>query len=122
MKALFGGRIRRGAAWDCGFPDPRTSTQYSAASFAQPIRRVFGAMVFRAREHVEMPAPGDIVPARFHVDLRDLVWDMVYEPVAGGVGYAAQKLNHLQFLSIRRYLLLVFFALVFLLLVLAIWQ
>ena len=33
-----------------------------------------------------------------------------------------RRMNHLQFLTIRRYLGLVFFALVFLLLVLAIWQ
>ena len=39
---LAGRRIRRGPAWDCGFPDPRPETQYSASSFAQPLRRVFG--------------------------------------------------------------------------------
>ncbi len=42
------------------------------SSFAQPIRRVFGTVVFRAREHVEMPPPGDMRPARLTVDLRDL--------------------------------------------------
>ena len=51
-------------------------------SFAQPIRRVFGTMVFRAREHVEMPPPGDMRPARFAVELRDLIWDALYAPVA----------------------------------------
>ncbi len=51
--------VRRGPAWDCGFPDPDPATQYTADSFAQPIRRVFGATVFRARERVEMPPPGD---------------------------------------------------------------
>ena len=30
------------AAWDCGFPDATPATQYTAGSFAQPIRRVFG--------------------------------------------------------------------------------
>ena len=51
-------------AWDCGYPDPSPATQYTADSFAQPIRRVFGTVVFRAREHVEMPPPGDRRPAR----------------------------------------------------------
>jgi hypothetical protein len=37
------------------------------------------------------------------------------------VSLAADRLNHLQFLTIRRYLSLVFLALVVLLLVLAIW-
>jgi hypothetical protein len=53
--------------------------------------------------------------------MKDLVWDFLYAPVAGAVSLAADRLNHLQFLTIRRYLSLVFLALVVLLLVLAIW-
>jgi len=119
---LAGRRTRRSPAWDCGFPDPSPATQYSAASFAQPIRRVFGTVIFRAREEVVMPRPGELKPARFHVALRDLAWDVFYAPVARGVSLAADRLNILQFLTIRRYLGMVFTALVFLLLVLALWQ
>ena len=114
--------LRRAPAWDCGFPDPSPWTQYTAASFAQPIRRVFGTLVFRARERVEMPPPVDARPARLIVELQDLVWDGLYAPVTGAVGAAADRLNHLQFLTIRSYLSLVFLALVSLLLVLALWQ
>jgi formate hydrogenlyase subunit 3/multisubunit Na+/H+ antiporter MnhD subunit len=114
-------KLRRGPAWDCGFPDPSPTTQYTAGSFAQPIRRVFGTLVFQAREHVEMPPPGSLQPARLTVVVRDLVWDGIYAPIAGIVGFAADRLNILQFLTIRRYLTLVFLALVTLLLVLAIW-
>ena len=113
--------LRRGPAWDCGFPDPRPATQYTAGSFSQPIRRVFGTLVFRAREHVEMPPPGDLRPARLTVDLRDLVWDVLYAPVSGTVSFVSDRLNHFQFLTIRQYLSLVFLALVLLLLALAIW-
>ena len=60
-------------------------------------------------------------PARLKVDLRDLVWDTLYAPLAAGVGIAADRFNHLQFLTIRQFLSLVFAALVSLLLVLAIW-
>ena len=114
--------VRRAPAWDCGFPDASPVTQYTAGSFAQPIRRVFGTLVFRAREQVEMPPPGDTGPARLRVVMRDLVWDLLYAPVAGAVEFAAERLNLLQFLTIRQYLSLVFFALVALLLALAIWQ
>jgi NADH:ubiquinone oxidoreductase subunit 5 (subunit L)/multisubunit Na+/H+ antiporter MnhA subunit len=114
--------LRRAPAWDCGFPDSSPVTQYTAGSFAQPIRRVFGTLVFRARERVEMPPPGDTGPARLHVVLRDLVWEALYVPIAGGVGRVADRLNPLQFLTIRRCLSLVFLALVGLLLVLALWQ
>jgi formate hydrogenlyase subunit 3/multisubunit Na+/H+ antiporter MnhD subunit len=112
--------LRRGPAWDCGYPDPSPATQYTASSFAQPIRRVFGTLVFRAREEVVMPPPGDPKPARIAVRLSDVVWDTFYAPVARGVEYAADRLNPMQSLSIRRYLALVFAAIVGLLLVLAV--
>jgi hydrogenase-4 component B len=119
---LASAKLRRGPAWDCGYPDPSPATQYTASSFAQPIRRVYGTTVFRAREIGEMPPPGATAPARLTVDLRDLIWDLAYAPIAAFVDYAADRLNVLQFLTIRRYLTLVFAALVLLLLVLAIWQ
>jgi hypothetical protein len=118
---LASDRLRRGPAWDCGYPDPSPITQYSASSFAQPIRRVFGSIVFRAREHGEMPPPGDTRPARLTVELHDPVWDALYAPIAGAIGFVADRLNRLQFLTIRQFLSLVFSALVSLLLVLAIW-
>jgi len=110
--------VRRAPAWDCGFPDPRPQTQYTADSFAQPIRRVFGEVVFLARERVDMPPPGDARPARITVTLRDLVWDLIYAPIAGGTLYAADKLNYLQFLTIRQFLSVVFVALIVLLVIL----
>jgi len=113
---------RRGPAWGCGFADATPMAQYTAGSFAQPIRRVFGTLVFRAREEVDMPAPGEMRPARLAVSLRDLVWDGVYAPIAVAVAFTADRLNVLQFLTIRRYLSLVFIALVTLLLVLTIWS
>jgi hydrogenase-4 component B len=113
--------LRRSAPWDCGFPDPSPITQYSGGSVAQPIRRVFGSLLFLAREHVEMPPPCDTGAARFRVELRDLIWETGYAPIAGIVGFAADRLNRMQFLTIRRYLSLVFLALVGLLLVLVVW-
>jgi formate hydrogenlyase subunit 3/multisubunit Na+/H+ antiporter MnhD subunit len=119
---LASDKLRRGPAWDCGYPDPSPVTQYTASSFAQPIRRVYGTTVFRAREIGEMPPPGSISPARLTVELHDPIWDALYAPVAVAVGFATERINILQFLTIRRYLSLVFAALVFLLLVLAIWS
>ncbi len=115
-------RLRRAPAWDCGFPEPSHVTQYTATSFAQPIRRVFGTLAFRARERVTMPPPGDLAPARLEVRLADPIWDWLYAPIAVAVEFAAERLNALQFLTIRRYLTLVFSSLVVLLLVLAIWR
>lgn len=112
---------RRGPAWDCGFPDAGLATQYSAASFAQPIRRVFGTTVFRASEHVDMPVPGQTRAAHYRAQAHDVVWDALYAPLAIGVDRMAGLLNRAQFLTIRRFLNMVFVSLVILLLGLAIW-
>jgi len=113
--------VRRGPAWDCGYPDANPATQYTADSFAQPIRRVFGEVVFKASERVDMPSPGDRRPARLTVILRDLVWEAFYAPISAFVATASERLNRLQFLTIRQYLTLVFAALVALLLAVSLW-
>lgn len=113
--------IRRGPAWGCGFADVTPSSQYTAVSFAQPIRRVFGTFAFRARETVEMPPPGQTGPARLDVEMHDVIWETLYLPIGKALDFATDHLNHLQFLTIRRYLTLVFLFLVVLLLVLALW-
>jgi len=119
---LASDRLRRAPAWDCGYPDPSPATQYTATSFAEPIRRVFGTVLFRAHEQVDMPPPGDTRPARLIVQMIDPIWDWLYAPLARAIGTAADRLNHLQFLTIRQFLTLVFCALVILLLVLAVWS
>ncbi len=121
VRRLSSRAIRRSPAWDCGYPEPSTATQYTGTSFAQPIRRVFGTSIFRARERVVMPPPGDMQPATLVVSSEDRIWDAIYAPIAGIVSAIAGRLNQLQFLTIRRYLSLVFASLVILLMVVALW-
>ena len=66
-----------------------------------------------------MPPPGDMRADAVHVDLHDLIWEVIYAPLVACIGFAADRLNRLQFLTIRQFLTLVFGTLVFLLLVLA---
>ena len=113
--------IRRGPAWGCGFPENAPTFQYSGGSFSQPIRRVFGSVVYRIEERVDMPAPGDMRPASLHLVLHDLIWETLYAPIAGLVASTADYLNRFQFLTIRRYLTLVFFSLILLLVMVAAW-
>ena len=108
-------RSRRGPAWDCGFPDPSPVTQYTASSFAQPLRRVYGTLAFASRETVEMPPPGDQRPARLSVVVVDHLWRVFYATPGRAVLNLSSRLNVLQFLTIRRYLVLMFAALVLLL-------
>jgi NADH:ubiquinone oxidoreductase subunit 5 (subunit L)/multisubunit Na+/H+ antiporter MnhA subunit len=113
---------RRSAIWDCGYPDPSTATQYSSSSFAMPIRRVFGATVFQVREMLDMPRPGETRAAHYHVKVFDPAWRFAYGPLARGIMRAGVSLNRLQFLTIRRYLTLVFGTLIALLMVVAAWR
>ena len=122
VRRLASHALRRSAPWDCGFPDASPATQYTAGSFAQPIRRVFGSTVFRARERVEMPMPGDTGVARLFVELRDTIWDAFYVPVIRFIEVATERMNRLQFLTIRSYLTLVFAALVVLLVIVGVWR
>jgi formate hydrogenlyase subunit 3/multisubunit Na+/H+ antiporter MnhD subunit len=112
-------KLRRAPAWDCGFPNADTAAQYSAVSFAEPIRRVYGGFAFAAHEEVDMPRPGETRAARLTLYAKDRVWSAIYAPIGRAVEGAAARLNPLQFLTIRQYLSVVFAALVTLLLLLA---
>lgn len=115
-------RLRRAPVWDCGFPDASPALQYSSASFAQPIRRIFGSVAFAARERIDMPEPGDARPASIEITMRDPVWEGLYAPGARAIWSLAGRVNVTQFLTIRRYLSLMFAALVILLLLVAVSQ
>ncbi|MDD2876877.1 MAG: hydrogenase 4 subunit B [Acidiphilium sp.] len=134
----FGSRvIRRAPFWGCGFrgleeasaPDRAIGTQYSPSGLAQPIRRVFASVVFRARDDVVfrarddemMPASGRPVPTSFVSRWIDPAWGLFYTPMVALIGQIADRANRLQFLSIRRYLGFVFAALVALLAWNALW-
>ena len=79
------------------------------------MRRIFGP-VFREREHVDMPQPLETRAASFAVSLLDPVWTALYRPPARLIEALAERVNVVQFLTIRRYLALTFGALVALML------
>ncbi|HHI81725.1 MAG TPA: hydrogenase 4 subunit B [Rhizobiales bacterium] len=111
-----------GDAWDCGHEEDNRAAQYTAASFSQPIRRVFGAHVFRAREHVEMPPPGSPAPAVFESSMTDPALFFVLRPLSRLLEAASRRSDVLQQLTIRRYLALVFMWVVVLLIAVAAWN
>ena len=113
---------RKAAIWDCGFPLDAPQTQYGSASFSMPIRRVFGTVVFDVHERLDMPAPGEVRAGRFGLRILDPAWRYGFGPLTRGVLVLSKKLNHLQFLTIRRYLTLVFCTLIALLVLVAAWR
>ncbi len=119
IKTFFPRPVRRSPPWDCGYVDPSPATQYTASSFAQPVRRVLGGIAFSVKERLDMPAPGETRVATFTLELGDQFMNLIYEPLARVVWFVAGRLNVLNFLSIQEYLGLVFVALVFLLILVA---
>jgi hypothetical protein len=67
-----------------------------------------------------MPEPGDTRAARLSVEIKDRIFDYLYAPLTRAVDSCAAGLNILSLLTIQEYLALVFAALVFLLVLVAI--
>ena len=112
--------VRYAPAWDCGYVDPTPLSQYSASSFAQPIRRALGGVAYTAVEHLDMPKPGDVRVAKFGVEIKDRAMIYLYGPICAAVLAASNRLNGFNYLKIQEYLAVVFAALILLLLVVAI--
>ncbi len=110
--------VRRGAPWDCGFGPLNARMQYTAAAFAQPIRRVFGP-VWKVQEQVEVTraeAPATLVNGiRHQLHVSDWSWFKLYEPIGRLVLAGARRIGHLHSGSIRTYLMYSFATLLLLL-------
>jgi hypothetical protein len=110
---------RRGPAWDCGFGAPPAwlpfgdpASQYGGASFGQPLRRMLGTGILHARERVDMPEPGDTRAAHLTVTLRDPADAALFGPVGLLRDRISGFTDRMQFLTVRRTLAVMFFALV----------
>ena len=115
VHVFAGRRTRRSRLWDCGYPGLGPTSQYTAASLSQPIRRVFAAVVLGSREVVDMPGPGTLRAASVTKTIHDPAWEGLFAPLGAAVGWVSMRLNRFQFLTIRHYLSLVFGLLVVLL-------
>jgi NADH:ubiquinone oxidoreductase subunit 5 (subunit L)/multisubunit Na+/H+ antiporter MnhA subunit len=108
-----------GPAWDGGFSPPPPwlpfgdpATQIGGAGFAQPLRRALGTALLVARETVATPPPGDPSPARHGVTRVDPAAAWLFGPVAALRDRLSGLADRMQFLTIRRALMVVFVALV----------
>ena len=111
VRRLYHGRIRRGPAWDCGFPDQTPRMQDTAEGFGQPIRHIFGPF-FRIQRL--LPAPSDTAP-KYALQLGDRWWDWLYTPIVRAVETIARWVGLLQQGRISLYLLYSFLTLLILL-------
>ena len=112
VRLFYHGRLRRSAAWDCGFPHQTPRMQDTAEGFGQPVRQVFEPF-FRMRR--ELPDPFDPAP-RYRVTVEDNLWHWLYLPVARAADWLTGVVTLLQRGRISVYLMYSFCTLLVLLL------
>lgn len=111
VRLLYHGRVRRSAAWDCGYPEQDARMQDTAEGFGQPIRHVFESFMKVERE---VPDPFDRRP-RYRGATLDRLWFLLYAPLARVVAWLSEQAARVQQGRIQWYLFYSFATLTFLL-------
>ena len=111
VRLFYHQRIRRGAAWDCGFGGLTSRMQDTAEGFGQPIRHLFQPFF---AIHRELPSPFDRAP-RYRLEIGDRFWLGLYQPLGALTRFVADRVAWLQQGRIATYLLYSFVTLVVLL-------
>lgn len=111
VRRFYRGRVRRTAAWDCGYPWQTPRMQDSAEGFGQPIRHLFGP-IFKIER--ELPQPSDTAP-RYRIHIEDRIWLACYQPLGRVLQRVAESLAVLQGGRLAVYLLYSFLTLIVLL-------
>jgi hydrogenase-4 component B len=111
VRFFYHQRIRKGAAWDCGFGGLNSRMQDTAEGFGQPIRHLFQPLFAMVRE---LPGPFDRRP-KYRLEIGDRIWHALYQPLGPLVRRVADKVAWLQQGRIATYLLYSFVTLLVLL-------
>ncbi len=112
VRGFFHGKIKRSAAWDCGFSEQTPRMQDTAEGFGQPISQIFSPF-FKITRHMPDPFSNKPVYAKLN---EDRLWYWLYLPVARASERIASWIGILQHGRIHLYLLYSFVTLLALLL------
>ena len=111
VRWIYHGRVRRAAAWDCGYPQQTARMQDTAEGFGQPIKQIFEPF-FRIERHV--PKPTDERPY-YWAKTEDHLWYWLYLPVARLAEWVSRLIGVLHHGRIHLYLIYSFVTLLALL-------
>jgi formate hydrogenlyase subunit 3/multisubunit Na+/H+ antiporter MnhD subunit len=110
--------IRRVPLWDCGFEKVTNRMQYTATSFAMPLRRIFG-FLFSIKEHVRrLPETAHRAfpeQLQYHLRIRDRFWIWIYQPIADASFWTSRRIGRMQHGRIQVYLIYSFVTIIVLL-------
>jgi hypothetical protein len=100
----LGGGTREARTWDCGYQLGTPRIQYSAASFVEPLTRLFAAVVGLTRRHAQS---GAIFPSRLLCEFRlsGGLLRGLFAPFFEGVRHGCDSLKVLQHGYIHIYIL-----------------
>ena len=110
-----GREVAKGPTWDCGYAAPSPRMQYTASSFADPITRMFRAVL---RPHESLRGLSGLMPsgASLRTHTPDVVTEGFYRPIFRAVASLAGRLRKLQQGRIQLYVLYIALTLLVLLL------
>ena len=111
------GEKRRTGPWSCGHPHLNPRMQYTAASFSQPLRRIF-AELYRPQDKLLRSDHGHpllVKKLRYQVHVRDLLWGYLYLPVGQFSEWLTRRADWLHHRPIHGYLAFTFVTLLILL-------
>jgi formate hydrogenlyase subunit 3/multisubunit Na+/H+ antiporter MnhD subunit len=111
VKKFYHGRLRRGPAWDCGYPAQTSRMQDTAEGFGQPIRQIFEWFMGVVRQ---VPTPFDLQP-HYYAETHDRLWNLFYVPIKKLNDMVGNQVGKLQHGRIHVYLLYSFLTLLALL-------
>ena len=112
VACLRGREIGETVTWDCGYARPKASMQYTASSFAQPLKDVFNGIVL-TRYRKTLPHQTLFPPiSHYYSHATDIFRENFYHPVFKGTRDLLFKLRWLQSGGIHMYILYIVVALV----------
>ncbi len=103
--------VGRAVTWDCGYAAPTPRMQYTASSFADPLSRLFGA-VLRTRRRLLPPVGLFPESASFASDTPDVSRERLFGPGFARFEAALARLRWLQHGRLNLYILAIVAALV----------
>ena len=83
---------RRTHFWSCGAPHVNTRMQYTATSFAQPLRHIFSGL-YQPVEHSDIERPDHKLltrSIRYEVHAQDMSWRLIYRPLLALAEWVSQ--------------------------------
>ena len=113
-------QVRVGAAWNCGRIVQSPRSEYTAAAFAEPLKRVFTGFYRPTQEvtvEVHPVSPYFVRAIRLRADLPPWMEQMLYDPLLRAAGAVSNQFRRMHSGSIHFYLALLPAALLLLLIV-----